>query len=105
MCFCSARTVEVLDEFRRLYEQQYAVALFNKVRYDVEGGGGPQPQLLHRKVTAPSSLIPSFSVRYDLLEVFSFNKHFYQKTPEVPSVQSFELAFCLDGTPGFIALL
>ncbi|KAF7687527.1 protein Niban 2b [Silurus meridionalis] len=46
----TARTAEVLDEFRRLYEQQYAVALFNKVRYDVEGGGGPQPQLLHRKV-------------------------------------------------------
>ncbi|KAF4074291.1 hypothetical protein AMELA_G00237830 [Ameiurus melas] len=46
----TARTAEVLDEFGRLYEQQYAVALFNKVRYDVEGGGGPQPQLLHRKV-------------------------------------------------------
>ncbi|XP_053466613.1 protein Niban 2b [Ictalurus furcatus] len=46
----TARTAVVLDEFRRLYEQQYAVALFNKVRYDVEGGGGPQPQLLHRKV-------------------------------------------------------
>ncbi|KAB5528642.1 hypothetical protein PHYPO_G00142590 [Pangasianodon hypophthalmus] len=46
----TARTAEVLGEFRRLYEQQYAVALFNKVRYDVEGGGGPQPQLLHRKV-------------------------------------------------------
>ncbi|KAJ3604040.1 hypothetical protein NHX12_028781 [Muraenolepis orangiensis] len=39
-----------MAEFCRLYEQQYSVALFNKVRYDVEGGGGPQPQLLHRKV-------------------------------------------------------
>lgn len=46
----TARTVEVLGEFGRLYEQQYTVALFNKLRYDVEGGGGPQPQLLHRKV-------------------------------------------------------
>ncbi|XP_027018512.2 protein Niban 2b [Tachysurus fulvidraco] len=46
----TARTAEVLGEFGRLYEQQYVVALFNKVRYDVEGGGGPQPQLLHRKV-------------------------------------------------------
>lgn len=44
------RTAKVLDEFRGLYEQQYTLALFNKVRYDVEGGGGPQPQLLHRKV-------------------------------------------------------
>lgn len=40
-----------MGEFGRLYEQQqYAVALFNKMRYDIEGGGGPQPQLLHRKV-------------------------------------------------------
>ncbi|XP_062873709.1 protein Niban 2b [Trichomycterus rosablanca] len=45
----NARTAKVLDEFRSLYEQQYTLALFNKVRYDVEGGGGPQPQLLHRK--------------------------------------------------------
>ncbi|KAM9446552.1 protein Niban 2b [Clarias gariepinus] len=46
----TARTAEVLSDFKSLYEQQYAVALFNKLRYDVEGGGGPQPQLLHRKV-------------------------------------------------------
>ncbi|XP_072520943.1 protein Niban 2b [Salminus brasiliensis] len=46
----TVRTSEVIGEFGRLYEQQYVVALFNKVRYDVEGGGGPQPQLLHRKV-------------------------------------------------------
>jgi len=39
-----------MGDFGRLYEQQYAVALFNQMRYDVEGGGGPQPQLLHRKV-------------------------------------------------------
>uniref|UniRef100_A0A8C7TE80 Niban apoptosis regulator 2b n=1 Tax=Oncorhynchus mykiss TaxID=8022 RepID=A0A8C7TE80_ONCMY len=39
----------VIGEFGRLYEQQYAVALFNKVRFDIEGGGGPQPQLLRRK--------------------------------------------------------
>lgn len=45
-----ARTGELMGDFGRLYEQQYAVALFNQMRYDVEGGGGPQPQLLHRKV-------------------------------------------------------
>lgn len=45
-----ARTSEVMSQFGGLYEQQYGVALFNKVRFDVEGGGGPQPQLLHRKV-------------------------------------------------------
>ncbi|XP_056313850.1 protein Niban 2b [Danio aesculapii] len=46
----TARTGELMGEFGRLYERQYAVALFNQMRYDVEGGGGPQPQLLHRKV-------------------------------------------------------
>ncbi|XP_030647623.1 protein Niban 2b [Chanos chanos] len=46
----TARTKEVMGEFCQLYEKQYAVALFNQVRFDVEGGGGPQPQLLHRKV-------------------------------------------------------
>lgn len=46
----TARTGELMGDFGRLYEQQYAVALFNQMRYDVEGGGGPQPQLLHRKV-------------------------------------------------------
>ncbi|CAL8297416.1 unnamed protein product [Gadus morhua 'NCC'] len=46
----TARTGEVMGQFDALYEQQYSVALFNKVRFDVEGGGGPQPQLLHRKV-------------------------------------------------------
>ncbi|XP_043096205.1 protein Niban 2b [Puntigrus tetrazona] len=46
----TARTGEVMGEFGRLYEQQYAVALFNKMRFDIEGGGGPQNQLLHRKV-------------------------------------------------------
>lgn len=49
----AARTGKVIAEFGRLYEQQYAVALFNKVRFDVEGGGTLQPQLLHRKVQNP----------------------------------------------------
>uniref|UniRef100_A0A671NVL7 Niban-like protein 1 n=1 Tax=Sinocyclocheilus anshuiensis TaxID=1608454 RepID=A0A671NVL7_9TELE len=46
----TSRTGELMGEFGRLYEQQYAVALFNKMRYDIEGGGGPQNQLLHRKM-------------------------------------------------------
>lgn len=40
-----------MAEFGRLYEQQYGVALFNSVRFDLEGGGGPQSQLLQRKVS------------------------------------------------------
>ncbi|XP_035246997.1 protein Niban 2a [Anguilla anguilla] len=45
----AGRTREVTEELSRLYEQQYAVALFNKVRFEIEGNGGPQSQLLHRK--------------------------------------------------------
>ncbi|KAK9532847.1 hypothetical protein VZT92_010212 [Zoarces viviparus] len=45
----TARTRDVMKEFRDVYEQQYAVALFNSVRYEIEGGGGTQSQLLHRK--------------------------------------------------------
>uniref|UniRef100_A0A8C2CBP8 Niban apoptosis regulator 2a n=1 Tax=Cyprinus carpio TaxID=7962 RepID=A0A8C2CBP8_CYPCA len=44
-----ARTSAVMSEFGRFYEQQYAVALFNSVRYEIEGGGNTQTQLLHRK--------------------------------------------------------
>lgn len=47
----AARTGAVMAEFGRLYEQQYGVALFNSVRFDLEGGGGPQSQLLQRKVS------------------------------------------------------
>ncbi|XP_035523560.1 protein Niban 2a [Morone saxatilis] len=45
----TARTRDVMKEFSDVYEQQYAVALFNSVRYEIEGGGGTQSQLLHRK--------------------------------------------------------
>ncbi|XP_074525944.1 protein Niban 2b [Halichoeres trimaculatus] len=58
----TARTGEVMGEFGRLYEQQYAVALFNKVRFDIEGGGGPQPQLLHRKAPLENKSIFSGSL-------------------------------------------
>ncbi|XP_056146338.1 protein Niban 2a [Lampris incognitus] len=45
----TVRTRDVMGEFGQLYEQQYAVALFNSVRFEIEGGGGTQSQLLHRK--------------------------------------------------------
>ncbi|CAF92560.1 unnamed protein product, partial [Tetraodon nigroviridis] len=53
--FLAARTKEVMQEFGQIYKQQYAVALFNSVRHEIEGGGGPQSQLLHRKAV-PSPL-------------------------------------------------
>uniref|UniRef100_A0A673Y7A3 Niban apoptosis regulator 2a n=1 Tax=Salmo trutta TaxID=8032 RepID=A0A673Y7A3_SALTR len=40
---------QVMGEFGHVYKEQYAVALFNSVRFEIEGGGGPQSQLLHRK--------------------------------------------------------
>uniref|UniRef100_A0A672QIZ0 Niban-like protein 1 n=1 Tax=Sinocyclocheilus grahami TaxID=75366 RepID=A0A672QIZ0_SINGR len=49
LCSNLARTSTVMAEFGRFYEQQYAVALFNSVRYEIEGGGNTQTQLLHRK--------------------------------------------------------
>ncbi|XP_068559965.1 protein Niban 2-like [Cebidichthys violaceus] len=58
----TARTREVMGKFGRLYEQQYAVALFSKVRFDIEGGGGPQPQLLHRKIPLENKSIFSGSL-------------------------------------------
>uniref|UniRef100_A0A667XDP1 Niban apoptosis regulator 2b n=1 Tax=Myripristis murdjan TaxID=586833 RepID=A0A667XDP1_9TELE len=58
----TARTGEVMGEFGRLYEQQYSVALFNKVRFDIEGGGGPQAQLLHRKIPLENKSIFSGSL-------------------------------------------
>ncbi|XP_058472916.1 protein Niban 2a [Solea solea] len=45
----TARTRDVMREFGAVYQQQYAVALFNSVRYEIEAGGGTQSQLLHRK--------------------------------------------------------
>lgn len=48
----AARTGDVMKEFSDVYEQQYAVALFNSVRFEIEGGGGTQSQLLHRKASS-----------------------------------------------------
>ncbi|KAG7320860.1 hypothetical protein KOW79_015275 [Hemibagrus wyckioides] len=45
----TAHTRKVMTEFGRVYRQQYAVALFNSVRFEIEGGGNTQTQLLHRK--------------------------------------------------------
>ncbi|XP_061836727.2 protein Niban 2a [Nerophis lumbriciformis] len=45
----TVKTKDVMRNFSDVYEQQYAVALFNSVRYEIEGGAGPQSQMLHRK--------------------------------------------------------
>uniref|UniRef100_A0ABM5F6Z7 Protein Niban 2 n=1 Tax=Pogona vitticeps TaxID=103695 RepID=A0ABM5F6Z7_9SAUR len=48
--FVAEKTNRVLADFCHFYQEQYGVALFNSVRYEIEGAGGPQAQLLHRKV-------------------------------------------------------
>nr|XP_006006204.1 PREDICTED: niban-like protein 1 [Latimeria chalumnae] len=48
--YITEKTGKVLGEFCKYYEKQYGVSLFNKIRYEVEGNGGPQSQLLHRKI-------------------------------------------------------
>ncbi|KAK7896587.1 hypothetical protein WMY93_021912 [Mugilogobius chulae] len=45
----SERTRAVMNDFGGIFEQQYSVALFNSVRAEIEGTGGTQSQLLHRK--------------------------------------------------------
>ncbi|XP_075691490.1 protein Niban 2 [Rhinoderma darwinii] len=55
--YITDRTGKLLAEFGKLYEEQYGVALFNSVRYEIEGNGGPQTQLLHRKVPLKDRVI------------------------------------------------
>ncbi|XP_030817565.1 protein Niban 2 [Camarhynchus parvulus] len=56
------RTEKVLGEFCRCYKEQFGVALFNSVRYEIEGAGGPQAQLLHRKVPLEDHVIYSGNI-------------------------------------------
>ncbi|XP_068025078.1 protein Niban 2 isoform X2 [Melanerpes formicivorus] len=56
------RTGKVLGEFCRCYQEQFGVALFNSVRYEIEGSAGPQPQLLHRKVPLEDHVIYSGNI-------------------------------------------
>ncbi|NXB80868.1 NIBL1 protein, partial [Donacobius atricapilla] len=61
-CPIAEKTGKVLGEFCRCYKEQFGVALFNSVRYEIEGTGGPQPQLLHRKVPLEDHVIYSGNI-------------------------------------------
>ncbi|XP_041429113.1 protein Niban 2-like isoform X2 [Xenopus laevis] len=65
--YITERTGKLLTEFGKLYEKQYGVALFNSVRYEIEGNGGPQTQLLHRKAPLNDRVIFSGNI-YQYLE-------------------------------------
>ncbi|XP_060697325.1 protein Niban 2-like [Hemiscyllium ocellatum] len=66
--FITERTGKILDEFFQFYEEQYPLALFNKIRYEVEENGGPQPQLLQRKAPLKDRVIFSGNL-YQYMEV------------------------------------
>ncbi|XP_030062986.1 niban-like protein 1 [Microcaecilia unicolor] len=77
----SVRTAKVLQEFCKFYEEQYGVALFNKVRYEIEGNGGPQSQLLHRKALLEDGIIFSGN----LFQYLEDNKKWRNRFCLVPS--------------------
>ncbi|KAG7480485.1 hypothetical protein MATL_G00056600 [Megalops atlanticus] len=85
----TARTGEVLGEFGRLYEQQYALALFNNVRFEIEGNGGPQPQLLHRKVPLEDKSIFSGALFQYLEENKKWRNRFFF-VPDTYRIQYYE---------------
>uniref|UniRef100_A0A7N4PLY5 Niban apoptosis regulator 2 n=1 Tax=Sarcophilus harrisii TaxID=9305 RepID=A0A7N4PLY5_SARHA len=55
--YISEKTGKILKAFFQFYEDQYGVALFNSMRYEIEGTGGPQAQLLWRKVPLDERVI------------------------------------------------
>ncbi|XP_074149791.1 protein Niban 2 [Sminthopsis crassicaudata] len=55
--YISEKTGKILKDFFQFYEDQYGVALFNSMRYEIEGTGGPQAQLLWRKVPLDERVI------------------------------------------------
>ncbi|XP_069746385.1 protein Niban 2-like [Narcine bancroftii] len=75
--FIAERTGKILDEFFQFYEEQYPLALFNKIRYEVEDNDGPQPQLLQRKTPLKDKIIFSGNL-YQYLEINRKwkNRHF-----------------------------
>ncbi|XP_041666479.1 protein Niban 2a isoform X2 [Cheilinus undulatus] len=83
----TGRTRDVMSEFGATYEQQYAVALFNSVRYEIEGGGGAQSQLLHRKDPLAGRSIFSGSLYQHLEE----NRKFRNRFVSVPNTYNISL--------------
>ncbi|XP_043914573.1 protein Niban 2-like [Protopterus annectens] len=75
--YVAEKTVKVLEEFKKSYEQQYNVALFNKIRYEVEGSGGPQSQLLIRKPSKEAKTIFSGNLFQYLEENKKWRNRFF----------------------------
>ncbi|KAJ8263380.1 hypothetical protein COCON_G00158370 [Conger conger] len=85
----TARTGEVMGEFGRLYEQQYALALVNSLRFEIEANEGPQPQLLHRKVPLKDKSIFSGALFQYLEENKKWRNRFFF-VPDTYQIQYFD---------------
>ncbi|XP_062411062.1 protein Niban 2a [Sardina pilchardus] len=85
----TGRTRVVLEEFGRVYEKQYGVALFNDVRFEIEGGGGTQTQLLHRKDPLRDKCIFSGSL-YKYLEENKKWRHRFLYVDDTYNIALFE---------------
>ncbi|XP_028273676.1 protein Niban 2a [Parambassis ranga] len=83
----AARTKDVIKQYSDVYEQQYAVALFNSVRFEIEGGGGTQSQLLHRKDPLAGRSIFSGS----LFQYLEENRKWRNRFVSVPNTYTINL--------------
>lgn len=75
--YIAEKTGNVLEEFKKYYEQQHNVALFNKIRYEVEGSGGTQSQLLIRKPSKEEKTIFSGNLFQYLEENKKWRNRFF----------------------------
>ncbi|XP_012719620.2 protein Niban 2a [Fundulus heteroclitus] len=82
-----ARTTEVLEKFHEVFKKQYPVAIFNVVRLELEGGGGTQSQLLHRKDPLAGHTIFSGS----LFQYLEENRKWRSRFVFVPNTYTIEL--------------
>ncbi|XP_055009357.1 LOW QUALITY PROTEIN: protein Niban 2-like [Boleophthalmus pectinirostris] len=70
-----------MSDFSSIYEKQYSVALFNSVRAEIEGTGGTQAQLLHRKDPLAGKTIFSGS----LLQYLEENRKWRTRYVSIPN--------------------
>uniref|UniRef100_A0A1W7RF66 Oc58 n=2 Tax=Crotalinae TaxID=8710 RepID=A0A1W7RF66_AGKCO len=78
--FIAGKTDKILTEFTQFYQEQYGIALFNSVRFEIEGGTSPQAQLLHRKVPLEDRIIFSGN----LFQYIEENKKWRNRFSVVP---------------------
>ncbi|XP_070614837.1 protein Niban 2 [Erythrolamprus reginae] len=76
----AGKTGKILTEFSQFYREQYGIALFNSVRFEIEGGTVPQAQLMHRKVPLEDRIIFSGN----LFQYIEENKKWRNRFSVVP---------------------